>query len=108
MPAQLEQSDLQLLDAIQQELPLVARPFEEIARRIGSDEQSVIERLRALKTNRVVRQISAIFDSRTLGYTSCLVAAKVVESRIDQAAAEISKHPGVSHNYRRNHAYNLW
>jgi DNA-binding Lrp family transcriptional regulator len=108
MPAQLEQSDLQLLDAIQQELPLVARPFEEVARRIGSDEQSVIERLRALKTNRVVRQISAIFDSRTLGYTSCLVAAKVVESRIDQAAAEISKHPGVSHNYRRNHVYNLW
>jgi hypothetical protein len=45
---------------------------------------------------------------RSLGYESCLVAARVQESRIDSAAAEISRHPGVSHNYRRDHAYNLW
>ena len=56
----------------------------------------------------MLRQLSAIFDTRALGYTSALVAAKVDPDHIDDAAAVISAHPGVSHNYKRNHAYNLW
>ena len=56
----------------------------------------------------MLRQLSAIFDTRALGYTSALVAAKVDPDHIDEAAAIISEHPGVSHNYKRNHAYNLW
>ena len=56
----------------------------------------------------MLRQLSAIFDTRALGYSSSLVAAKVDPDRIDEAAAVISEHPGVSHNYKRNHAYNLW
>ena len=56
----------------------------------------------------MLRQLSAIFDTRALGYTSALVAAKVEPERIDEAAAIINAHPGVSHNYKRNHDYNLW
>ena len=56
----------------------------------------------------MLRQLSAIFDTRALGYSSALVAAKVDPDHIDEAAAIISRHPGVSHNYKRNHAYNLW
>ena len=56
----------------------------------------------------MLRQLSAIFDTRALGYGSALVAAKIDPARIDEAAAVISAHPGVSHNYKRNHAYNLW
>ena len=56
----------------------------------------------------MLRQLSAIFDTRALGYGSSLVAAKIDPDRIDEAAAVISAHPGVSHNYKRNHAYNLW
>ena len=56
----------------------------------------------------MLRQLSAIFDTRALGYGSALVAAKVDPDRVDEAAAVISAHPGVSHNYKRNHAYNLW
>ena len=56
----------------------------------------------------MLRQLSAIFDTRALGYTSALVAAKVDPDHIDEAAAIVSEHPGVSHNYKRNHAYNLW
>jgi DNA-binding Lrp family transcriptional regulator len=106
----LEELDLKLLDAIQQELPLVRRPFQAIASTLGIGEDDVIARISSLKAKpqAVIRQISAIFDSRSLGYTSCLVAAKVDESRIESAAVEINQHPGVSHNYRRNHAYNLW
>ena len=56
----------------------------------------------------MLRQLSAIFDTRALGYNSALVAAKVDPDRIDEAAEIISAHPGVSHNYKRNHEYNLW
>lgn len=110
MSRELDIIDKQLLDLLQREVPLVDRPFEQIGREIGLAEDQVIERIVKLKRGPgpVIRQISAIFDSTALGYVSTLVAAKVDESQIEQAAAEISKHPGVSHNYRREHAYNLW
>ncbi len=98
-----------LLDRIQQAIPLVERPFAELARQLGGTEAAVLETLARLKNEfRVVRQISAIFDTRALGYSSALVAARYDEDVLDARAAIISRHPGVSHNYRRAHAYNLW
>ena len=99
-----------LLDLLQVEVPLVECPFAAVARRVGADEGEVIARIRALRAapRPAIRQISAIFDSKALGYESTLVAAKVPEAELDRAAAVISRHPGVSHNYRREHEYNLW
>jgi len=110
MSRELDTIDRQLLDLLQQEVPLVYRPFEQIGGEIGLDEEQVLQRVAELKRGPgpVIRQISAIFDSASLGYKSTLVAARIDENRLDAAAAEISKHPGVSHNYRREHAYNLW
>jgi siroheme decarboxylase len=110
MPAELTDVDRRILDQLQRELPLVQRPFEEIGRRVGIGEDEVLSRVSALSgpPPAPIRQISAIFDSRTLGYQSCLVAAKVDPQRIAHAAAVISAHPGVSHNYQREHAFNLW
>jgi len=106
----LDPIDARLLDRLQEGVPLVRRPFARIASDLAMQEADVIERVAQLRHGQgaVIRQISAIFDSRALGYESCLVAAKVDESSIDTAAARVSGHPGVSHNYRRNHAYNLW
>jgi DNA-binding Lrp family transcriptional regulator len=102
--------DAQLLAAVQVQVPLVPRPFAQIAQDLGVAESLVIERLQALRTgpHAVIRQIGAIFDSGALGYQSTLVAAKVAEDRLEAAAAAVSQHPGVSHNYRRDHEYNLW
>jgi len=110
MAFSITQTDARLLDHLQTAIPLVDRPFLQIGQELSLSEQEVIDRVTALKckTGGVIRQISAIFDSRSLGYESCLVAGKIQESRIDEAAAEVGKHPGVSHNYRRNHDYNLW
>lgn len=108
-PAALEPADARLLNLLQQEVPLVDRPFASLAASLGMSEPDVIARISALRVGRgVIRQISAIFDSRALGYAGSLVAARVPEDQIDAAAAAINQHPGVSHNYRRNHAYNLW
>jgi DNA-binding Lrp family transcriptional regulator len=68
----------------------------------------VLDRVARVKELGVLRQLSAIFDTRALGYSSALVAAKIDPDRVDEAAAVVSRHPGVSHNYKRNHPYNLW
>jgi DNA-binding Lrp family transcriptional regulator len=100
--------DADLLNAVQWSFPLTPTPYADLAARLGRTEGEVIASLRAAKDAGVLRQLSAIFDTRALGYSSALVAAKVDPERIDEAAAAISRHPGVSHNYKRNHAYNLW
>jgi DNA-binding Lrp family transcriptional regulator len=112
MPALLP-TDADLLNCLQTQIPLVERPFAQIASQIGWTEADVLARVRALRhpaapDRPVIRQISAIFDSKSLGYQTTLVAAKIPEAHLDAAAAIINQHPGVSHNYRRNHAFNLW
>lgn len=98
----------ELLNAVQWSFPLVAQPYLALAETFNISEETVIEELRSMKELGILRQLSAIFDTRALGYTSALVAAKVDEDHIDEAAKIINAHPGVSHNYKRNNAYNLW
>ncbi|MBI5830951.1 MAG: Lrp/AsnC family transcriptional regulator [Armatimonadetes bacterium] len=100
--------DQRLLNDLQTDFPLTPEPFAALGVRLGLDGAEVIERVSRLKAEKVIRQISAIFDSRRLGYRSSLVAMKLPADAVDDAAAIINLHPGVSHNYRRNHAYNLW
>jgi DNA-binding Lrp family transcriptional regulator len=100
--------DAALLGALQESIPMSRRPFAEIGRPLGLEEEDVLERIRRLKEEKIIRQISAIFDTRSLGYASSLVAAKVPEDRVEAAAAALNSHPGVSHNYLRNHAFNIW
>jgi len=105
--------DSELLNLLQTQIPLVERPFAAIGEKLAISEEQVLERLRQLKTppppeRPIIRQMSAIFDSKSLGYQTTLVAARVPETQLDAAAAVINAHPGVSHNYRRNHSFNLW
>src|SRR5262249_36140679 len=108
MPDELDDVDRELLNAVQWDFPLVARPFADLGERLGMSEPEVRERVQRVKDAGVLRQLSAIFDTRALGYNSALVAAKVDADTIDDAAAAINEHPGISHNYKRNHEYNLW
>src|SRR5438876_5345925 len=105
---ELEELDRELLNAVQWDFPLEPRPFAALGERLGLDERAVRARVARVKELGVLRQLSAIFDTRALGYGSALVAAKIDPERVDDAAAVISAHPGVSHNYKRNHAYNVW
>lgn len=100
--------DRELLNIIQVEFPLDPRPFALLAGTLGTTEDDILERLASLKRERIVRQISMIFDTRALGYKSSLVATRAPDHHVDDAARIISDHPGVSHNYRRDHEFNLW
>lgn len=104
----LDEIDKKLLNEIQWVFPLVGRPYAEIAQNHGISEQDVMRRIAALKKMGMVRQINAIFDTRRLGYKSALVAFSVKPEKLDSVADKINEHPGVSHNYERNHEYNMW
>ena len=98
----------ELLYQMQHAFPLSQRPFQELAQTLGSSEEEVLDAVKTLKEEGIIRQTSAIFDTKRLGYKSSLVAFKVPEEKIETAAAIINAHPGVSHNYLRNHDYNIW
>ena len=100
--------DREIMNRVQAAFPLVAEPFRDIAVQIGTTEQDVIDRLAVLRSKNVVRQIGAIFDTRTLGYQSMLVAMRFPEGRLDNAARLLNQHPGISHNYGRDGFFNLW
>ncbi|MGD9417652.1 MAG: AsnC family transcriptional regulator [Verrucomicrobiota bacterium JB025] len=108
MTAGTDPIDADLLGALQVSLPFSRRPFEEIGKPLGLSESATLDRIRALKEARIIRQISAIFDTRSLGYASSLVAARIAPEKLDAAVPIINSHPGVSHNYLRNHDFNLW
>ncbi len=97
-----------LLSIIQKNFPLHPTPFATIAKELGVSENEVIEELKYQKNTRIIRQISAIFDTKRLGYDSSLIAFKVSKENIDRAVDIINAHPGVSHNYERDHDFNIW
>ncbi len=100
--------ETRVLDRLQRHIPLVPQPYRAIAEELGLAEDDVLRHVQALKDRRLLRQLAAIFDAAALGYRSSLVAARYDPAAIDEAAALVSSHPGVSHNYQRDHDFNLW
>jgi siroheme decarboxylase len=104
----MDTRDKAILTAIQAELPAEERPFDAMAARLGMDAQELLARVRRMADDGLIRRIGPVFDSRGLGYASTLVAARVPADHIAEAAAKVSRLPGVTHNYERRGAYNLW
>jgi DNA-binding Lrp family transcriptional regulator len=100
--------DQHLLNEMQDRFPLIREPFAELARRAETTEADVIARLKALRVSGILRQVSPIFDTKALGYSTSLVAMRVPEERLKGAAEVVNAHPGVSHNYKRTHEFNMW
>lgn len=108
MAEEMDNLDMELLNEIQWTFPLVSRPFHDIAVKFNTTPDIVKKKIIRLKELGVLRQLSAIFDTRKLGYTSSLVAMDIEPEQLEHVARQINRHPGVSHNYERNHEFNLW
>jgi DNA-binding Lrp family transcriptional regulator len=104
----LDDLDKRLLNLMQGRFPIEPRPYLRVAELAEIEEEEVIARVKHLLKERIIRQVTPIFDTRALGYSSMLVAAKVDAENPHRAAQVINAHPGVSHNYLRNHEFNLW
>lgn len=97
-----------LIQVIQSGFPVDSRPYLRLAEQIGTTEEHVIEMIKDLKASGHIKRLGAIFDSKKLGYKSTLCAAKVPESQVEATAAVINQYEGVTHNYIREDAYNMW
>lgn len=104
----LDKVDKALIDLIQTNFPITPEPYRELAGALGLTEGEVIDRIRRLQESGVIRRLGGVFDSRKLGYTGTLCAAKVPPDRVDEVAEKINRHPGVTHNYLREHELNMW
>ena len=104
----LDEFDKRLLNQMQGAFPIVARPYAAVAQELGVGEDVVLTRVQELLDERIIRQVTPIFDTRAFGYGSMLVAAKVDAEHPWGPAKIINSHPGVSHNYLRNHEFNMW
>jgi len=98
----------ELLYKMQSSFPLTQKPFLELAKEFNVTEDEILNLVKELKKDKIIRQTSAIFDTKRLGYKSSLIAFKVSENNLQKAVEAINAHPGVSHNYLRTHEYNVW
>jgi DNA-binding Lrp family transcriptional regulator len=104
----LDELDKRVMNLMQGRFPLERRPYARVAELAEVGEDEVLRRVQRLLDERIIRQVTPIFDTRALGYSSMLVAAKVDAENPHRPAEIINSHPGVSHNYLRNHEFNLW
>jgi len=104
----MDSTDKLILNRIQAEFPFEERPFRKIGEELGMEEGEILKRVRQLKEEGIIRRIGASFDSKNLGFKSTLCAVKAPMERVDEVAEIISRYREVTHNYLRNHEYNIW
>lgn len=105
---ELDSIDKKLLDIIQTDFPITQRPYATLGEQLGITEAEALARVRALKESKIIRRLGANFQSAKLGFRSTLCAAKVPPEKMESFVAEVNSHTGVTHNYLRKHAYNVW
>jgi DNA-binding Lrp family transcriptional regulator len=104
----IEKKVTELLNIIQKDFPVESRPFLKIGNKIGMSEDEVIELIKLCQDKGYIRRFGGIFDSKNLGYVNTLCAMSVPDSNIEEIASIVNCYPGVTHNYLRNHTYNMW
>jgi DNA-binding Lrp family transcriptional regulator len=105
---EIDDVDRAILNRIQSDFPITSRPYRTIAEDLGLSEADVLKRVTRLKASGIIRRIGGNFTPEKLGFVSTLCAAKIPEDKISQFAEVINRHPGVTHNYRRENKFNIW
>lgn len=93
---------------MQADFPLEPRPFAVLGHRLGLTEIQALQRVSRLKQEGIIRRLGASFDPRALGYVSTLVACVVPQDKVQEFARVVNAYPEVTHNYQRDHRYNVW
>ncbi|MDP3511774.1 MAG: Lrp/AsnC family transcriptional regulator [Sulfuritalea sp.] len=106
--AALDEIDKRLINALQGDFPLVAEPYREVAESLGLSETELLQRLESLLQRRVLTRFGPMFQIERAGGAFVLAAMKVPEQEFERIAAQVNAFPEVAHNYRREHALNMW
>jgi len=104
----MDDIDRRIVNALQDGIEPVSRPFLALARELGLDEPRIVERIRSLLADGVLRRFAPMLDIERGGGSYCLCAMAVPATHVDEVAACINAFDEVAHNYQREHHYNLW
>jgi DNA-binding Lrp family transcriptional regulator len=104
----ISETDKAILNMIQLDFPIDARPFQVLAKKLGLSEKELIARIQAMKESQLIRRIGGNFSPDRLGYFSTLCTAQVPENKIELFTQTVNTYPGVTHNYMRDHDFNIW
>ena len=104
----MDDIDRKLINEIQANFPVAQRPYKDLGIRLNCSEENILTRIKRLKKEGIVRRIGGNFDSQRIGFATTLCAAKVPEDTIEEFVRVVNKYSGVTHNYRRDHHYNIW
>ncbi len=104
----ISETDKAILNMIQLDFPIAARPFQVLAKKLGLSEKELIARIQAMKDSQLIRRIGGNFSPDRLGYFSTLCTAQVPENKIELFTQTVNTYPGVTHNYMRDHDFNIW
>ncbi|MBA1262408.1 Lrp/AsnC family transcriptional regulator [Stutzerimonas sp. NM35] len=104
----MDDLDRRLINRLQHGLPLVRQPWQMLAAELESDSQTLRDRVQALLDDGTLTRFGPMFDIERLGGAFTLAALSVPEERFDAVAAQLDAMPEVAHNYRREHAWNMW
>ncbi len=107
-PVTLGDFDRQILEALQYRFPISSNPYRDIAATLNVTEESVLQQVKQLYEQGIIRRLGASINSRHVGYVSVLVALKVADSWIEETAVLINSFSGITHNYLREGEYNMW
>ncbi|MFH1774483.1 MAG: AsnC family transcriptional regulator [Methanobacteriota archaeon] len=104
----LDEIDKKILREMQGNLPVVKRPFLEAAKKIGICEEEFFSRVKKLIEAGIIRKFGLRIDSKKAGFASTLVAMKVSKEKLEEIAEQLNSYESITHNYARDHEYNLW
>jgi len=104
----MDEVDRKIINAIQSDFPIAPKPYHELGKRLHLPAEEILKRVKALKSAGIIRRIGGNFHSAKLSYTSTLCASRVPEDKIERFVNVVNSYPGVTHNYLRNHDYNVW
>ena len=104
----MDDIDRKILNKIQSAFPIASRPYLELGKRLDLSEEEVLERVKRLRSEGIIRRIGGNFDSGMLGFASSLCAARVPKEKIKGFVGLVNGYKSVTHNYLRGHDYNVW
>ena len=104
----LDDTNKKILNSIQLDFPIDPRPFKKIAEKLDLTEEELLHRIKTMKDEMLIRRIGGNFSPDRLGYHSTLCAAMVEADKIDLFTQTVNTYSGVTHNYRRDHTFNIW
>ena len=105
---ELDAVDRRIIDTMQGDFPICERPYAVVAGQLGIDEDELIGRLDRLLADKVLTRFGPMFQIERMGGAFVLAALAVPEARYEAVTEQVNALPQVAHNYRREHALNMW